>query len=814
MVLADLLIKTLEPVVNKQIRKADFNRRFDKAVGRAVDRFRAQMSTMDPTIVSFLLQDAPVLDLPAVRDALRELVLQPARARDQAQEDFLAVVSRFAPTVPRDRLNKSITVLVRCLRDELQHLPELQPLFSLMYQQQQTELLAAMTSPAPSTGTSPSSRLPHRHYERFVGRSTELATIMDKMRPGDRTWVLVIDGIGGVGKTSLALEAAYRLTDQTASPLFDSVVWVSAKRDTLTAHGILSRASDFETLRDVFEVIGAVCGRPDISHMPEVQQRILVRDLLSGPRRVLLVLDNMETVDDEQLTSFLRELPQPAKAIVTSRHRIDVAFSIRLEGLSSSESAELIQTEAATRRVKLSDAEVTGLARRSGGVPLAIVWSLGLISIGHSTESVLRQLGSGTGDIAEFCFARSVEALGNGDARRLLAAASLFETPVDRNLLGRAAGLGEDLLGRDDALQMLIQLSLINHKAGLFDLLPLTRTYAREFLAKRPELRRTVEDNWFKALLPIAAGYGGPDLVWRDRAQLRIVGPHLETAYVMAREQGRTDAVADLAIALIAYFDTVGRWDDLLLVASELEDYGRAVSDAEAVADAVWHQNWVHGQRGELDLAWASLDRARGLAISPMNRINYLVGCSQTSRRAGRLDEARQYTDTAMAELPSIDNAMAGVFRGNIAFELGKIARDRGDWEEADRWFSEASKVFDVERAENAIADGERLTYDLERALGLLGNRAVVEHRRGNLAAAADMLERSLRLTRARGSLSNAATLLVRLASVRIDQGRLQEAYASATEAQSLATLMGMREELDLCRQLVGLLGEPDQAGR
>ena len=52
----------------------------------------------------------------------------------------------------------------------------------------------------------------------------------------------------------------------------------------------------------------------------------------------------------------------------------------------------LMLVEAARKNVELP-AEITGdLYRRTCGLPLAIVWSIGLISLGHSIESVLRRL--------------------------------------------------------------------------------------------------------------------------------------------------------------------------------------------------------------------------------------------------------------------------------------------------------------------------------------------------------------------------------------------------------------------------------------
>src|SRR5437879_1697005 len=43
----------------------------------------------------------------------------------------------------------------------------------------------------------------------FFGREQELAAIRDALDPEARTWGALIDGPGGMGKTSLAVRAAY-----------------------------------------------------------------------------------------------------------------------------------------------------------------------------------------------------------------------------------------------------------------------------------------------------------------------------------------------------------------------------------------------------------------------------------------------------------------------------------------------------------------------------------------------------------------------------------------------------------------------------
>ena len=70
----------------------------------------------------------------------------------------------------------------------------------------------------------------------LVGRTRETQEIVQLLKRG-REPVLTITGEGGIGKTALALEVAYRIVDDPDRP-FDAVLWTSLKYEKLTAAGI------------------------------------------------------------------------------------------------------------------------------------------------------------------------------------------------------------------------------------------------------------------------------------------------------------------------------------------------------------------------------------------------------------------------------------------------------------------------------------------------------------------------------------------------------------------------------------------------
>jgi tetratricopeptide (TPR) repeat protein len=184
----------------------------------------------------------------------------------------------------------------------------------------------------------------------FTGRNEVLEKLRDQLASNSQAVVvpIALHGMGGVGKTQVALEYAWRYMAD-----YDVVWWVSAEQRELINNA----------LADLAARLGIRVG----DNVAEAAQA--ARDTLrrGAPySHWLLIFDNADTPDD--LRPFLPG--GPGHVLITSRNPIwsQVADPVEIDVFSRAESVEHLQ-----RRVQgLSDEDAGLVADKLGDLPLAI----------------------------------------------------------------------------------------------------------------------------------------------------------------------------------------------------------------------------------------------------------------------------------------------------------------------------------------------------------------------------------------------------------------------------------------------------------
>ncbi|RMF82616.1 MAG: ATP-binding protein, partial [Nitrospirae bacterium] len=479
----------------------------------------------------------------------------------------------------------------------------------------------------------PPARLPDNLPRRppiFVGRKEEIARCLTALSPEERGWGVVIDGIGGIGKTALALEVAHIARERA---WFDAYLFVSAKTTHLTPDGIREETLALTSLDAFTRRFARLLGEAEVERMSDAVERSrALLDALRG-RRALLIWDNLETLPPEErdrIAEFLRKLPAPNKAVVTSRRRTgESALTVRLDRLSEEEAFQLMdevgrrQPRVAEELARAGDETRRALYDAAGGNPLALHWTLGLVAHkGYSLEKALVRLrdAARSGDLYRFLFAAAARDLGEND-RAVLSALAAFQAPASPEAL--ADVLQKAHTEVQSGLERLVALSLVNDLAGgRYGLHPLTRTYVRAALRAEVEEVPLAPAAHRKALrfwVDYAQKYGGDDKdAYRTFDKLEEKWPNLEAAAAALREASglpgplRDEEAArmlvDLARALRIFLWFRGYWDEGVRLATWAYE---AAAARQAWRDAGWRAYdvaWIHYQRAETEraAAWAA----------------------------------------------------------------------------------------------------------------------------------------------------------------------------------------------------------------
>lgn len=435
----------------------------------------------------------------------------------------------------------------------------------------------------------------------LVPRREALAALLEALAAAP---VVVLLGMGGAGKTSLAYHVAALSRERRAAvggavaprlpgaiPQVQAVVWLGAA----DGRGAATRERAVETIARAFDYPGLSALAPD-------EQEAAVRGLLER-HPALLVLDNAESVADPSLLAWLLALPPGARALITTR-RMAEAFAgdrvrvVPLAGMTGPEARGLIKQQAAQIGYLYGRdaAAQEALILRTGGNPQAIKQILGYAKrVGQPLGPVVERFDALTGDLLADLFARIWgEALGPG-ARRLLLSLALCPQPMARAALGHVAELEGEAL--DGAIAQLSDVSLLveqpaphDEREPRFGLHPLTRAFAQ---AQWPAHAAALAAARLR-LVEWAAGYaegfgyqlGDPDQL----ARLEADEDTLMAALGEAVAAGRNAEAARLARGLEFYYYIACRWHDKLALHRHYLAAAAALGDpAEQIAALTMH---------------------------------------------------------------------------------------------------------------------------------------------------------------------------------------------------------------------------------
>ncbi|MBO3461185.1 NB-ARC domain-containing protein [Aetokthonos hydrillicola Thurmond2011] len=587
--------------------------------------------------------------------------------------------------------------------------------------------------------------LPAREYTAFVGRTQETTRLMELLDFQHPAHLISVDGIGGVGKTTLVVEVAYRClegshTEHFVKSLaaFEAIIFTSAKQNHLTSIGILPRLTRERTLRDICREIARVLDLCEITNLPLEEQFNPIREKLSRTK-TLLIVDNLETIEDQQeVLSFLYDLPPTVKVIITTREQA-LFVPIRLGCLPREHGLRLIEHEVKEKGINLSAKEQERLFDGVSGIPGAIIYAVGQMAGGYLLEDVLAQIREPEGDVARFCFAGSVIPLRGTPPHHLLMALSLGVQPVTRETAASVAFEQADPAITSQGLAKLQQLSLVYQHQGRYSLLECTREYAAAELAFDRELAQKLQQRWVNWYIRFSEAYGGTN--WREWSlgygYLEAEWENLRAVLEWCISQARYSDVRTIWQHIKGYIHIRGYWDERLDWSAWLIEAAKQAGDWVFVVEVMSDRATTlirMRQNNQLQEAEALLQEAWNLRENQTitmqlelatNMVILYINQQQCEQAQEWLQEEEKLLE--QANLPELQKKAQLV---HILYYRGQISFKAGDYLEAQNLFQQA--LVTAQEAEWQRA-----------AIGIQNWLADVALQLGNLVEARRLLELS-----------------------------------------------------------------------
>ncbi|GKX35342.1 MAG: hypothetical protein MnENMB40S_29600 [Rhizobiaceae bacterium MnEN-MB40S] len=293
--------------------------------------------------------------------------------------------------------------------------------------------------------------------------------------------VVTVLGDGGDGKTALTLQTLYGLL-QNNDHDFDAFVWVSAKANRLTTNeieriegAITSSLSLFEEVAEQFEA----------GEEPPIDR---VRRLLEQ-NKVLLVIDNLETVLDDTLIEFASDVPGQSKIVFTSRVPLGGDLSVKVPAFSEKESLiylrRLIEAYDISALRKLSESTLRRHLSRLAHKPLLVKW----FAIGVSTGLDPTQITANPRIALIFCMENVFEKISES-SRTVLSIMSVVPQASSATILQHISFLQPARV--EEGLAELMRFGLIEksdtaENERLYRLKPFARSYISRVLKLAPK---------------------------------------------------------------------------------------------------------------------------------------------------------------------------------------------------------------------------------------------------------------------------------------------------------------------------------------
>ncbi|REJ14421.1 MAG: transcriptional regulator [Paenibacillaceae bacterium] len=605
---------------------------------------------------------------------------------------------------------------------------------------------AAPTTPAPDRPAAPAGsaashggragirhNLPTRWSNRFIGRRTILDILNRWMHTASP--LCLITGWSGVGKSTIALEAAYACLGEARGeaaitespwPRVSCAIWISADLKGLSYSYFL-------------DTIAYQLGRAELLGQSENEKQFVVRNALAHyatEGTILLIVDNVGA-SDRDILFFLANLPQGTKAVMTSRdHRHNLfhdvsrdVLAIQVGGMEREDALRYLRQETQVHLTASSDEPGRGnlrqllesdddmlaqLVEAANGNPKALSLCIAYIADGViPVRSFIREVQSAGYSLAslfDYLFGHTWERCPDS-VKKLWMALPLFQTPPGERSWAAAAGLNRRAFHQ--AADQMRAYALITAERSDDELRYRAHqtvvVYGEQKLREHDEFRTEAHARWLADYLDYVESHlarqPAGHIYWSclpgsGYVRVRKEWPNLYKLLQWCEETGNDDYLTAFMLRMAHFLSRISLPLRIRFGLKAAEAAGRLNRGLQEALFRIDTVGWACFEIGRSEEGFAQVKRglaiaesAAGPASDPAERAERddlrSLGLQFEARYhadRGELDRARSLLEEAMAIPASpVIRHRALLLKGNLAMLLRDDEQAVADLEEAIR---------------------------------------------------------------------------------------------------------------------------------
>ncbi len=368
----------------------------------------------------------------------------------------------------------------------------------------------------------------HKKHRTFIGRREELGKLVERLSDPasypDRR--IFIKGIGGAGKTTLAIEAASSLI-RSSTGVYSAIYFATAAAPSMNTTQTSEPETTFNNLKGLLAGMLAFC-KDELNMSSFEDNKIKLKEYFeSGNIRTLIILDNFEDIRSEEAEEIIKYfdniLGAGYRLLITTREAF--IAQIELRGLTYEDSMNLIDeflgrySPDLVNNISLDAGLRAKIIDVADSIPLAIEYIIKWLVMGEDFDRVELMVKDAKGEVCKRLHDNVFEKIKteNPECLSLLYALTFAPDSFEEETLLDIANASAQTSKLQDNLNMLHRFSWVisrNRPISGFKcysfISSLTLGYIQQALSK-DDAHKALRVSWIDCYVKKAHEYGNDD---------------------------------------------------------------------------------------------------------------------------------------------------------------------------------------------------------------------------------------------------------------------------------------------------------------